>query len=363
MNLTEFKDLLEIFIEFWNIRDQDYISLNPSHIIFTYKIIEQDNGIIKTSKINRSKSITDNTKTINFKGLNLPATMDFTKWGTIIFESDRFALVKKISSKSIYHINIFDRELKVDLKFKDKTILEFTDKILAGAEKGNLNSFTRTIKNQEYIFIDGNCILKKIKKETEYLKPIIPQGFFSKKFLTMDLETRTIDGIMSPYAISIYDGNKTTPFYLLDFTNPDEMLKAAIRFVMKPKFHNHKVYLHNFSFFDGIFLLRILSELTNITIKPIIRDGRIIDLNFRFGISTHIFNLYFRDSYLLLPSSLSKLAINFKVDNKGIFPYKFVNNKDIPLDYIGDIPKYEYFENLNIEEYQSYCKSFNNSCG
>ena len=121
------------------------------------------------------------------------------------------------------------------------------------------------------------------------------------------------------------------------------------------------MYLHNLSFFDGIFLLWILSELTYIPIKPIIRDGRIIDLKFRFNIYTHSFNLYFRDSYLLLPSSLSKLAINFKVSNKGIFPYKFVNNKDIPLDYIGDVPNYENFDHLTVEEYNSYCNSFKES--
>jgi hypothetical protein len=71
---------------------------------------------------------------------------------------------------------------------------------------------------------------------------------------------------------------------------------------MKPKYHNYKIYLHNFSFFDGIFLLKIFYELTNITIKPIIRDGRIIDLKFPFYNGNNKINLYFRDSYLLLPA-------------------------------------------------------------
>lgn len=42
-----------------------------------------------------------------------------------------------------------------------------------------------------------------------------------------------------------------------------------------------------------------------------------------------MFNLYFRDSYLLLPSSLAKLAKNFKVENKGIFPYEYVKVKGL----------------------------------
>jgi len=56
------------------------------------------------------------------------------------------------------------------------------------------------------------------------------------------------------------------------------MLRSAIKYLMKPKYNNYRIYIHNFSFFDAIFLLRILSELTHINIKPIIRDGRIIDL-------------------------------------------------------------------------------------
>jgi DNA polymerase type B, organellar and viral len=78
------------------------------------------------------------------------------------------------------------------------------------------------------------------------------------------------------------------------------MLKSAIRFVMKPKYHNYKIYLHNFSFFDGIFLLKILSDLTNIQIKPIVRDGRIIDLNFPFYNGNNKINLYFNIIILFL---------------------------------------------------------------
>ena len=87
--------------------------------------------------------------------------MDFSKWGEVIFQKDTFALVSKINSKFKYHINIFDKYFNVSLKFKDKTILEFTDTIL---ETGKLNSFTRKVKNHEYIFIDGKLTLKKNSK-------------------------------------------------------------------------------------------------------------------------------------------------------------------------------------------------------
>jgi len=59
---------------------------------------------------------------------------------------------------------------------------------------------------------------------------------------------------------------------------------------------------------------------------------------------------------LLLPSSLEELALTFHNEPKGIFPYKYVNNKNISLLYEGEIPKRKYFSKLNEEKYNDYCK-------
>lgn len=60
------------------------------------------------------------------------------------------------------------------------------------------------------------------------------------------------------------------------------MLRASILYLMKRKYHNHRIYLHNFSRFDAIFLIRTLSNLTD-RIKPIMRNGQFLDLRFKFG--------------------------------------------------------------------------------
>lgn len=128
----------------------------------------------------------------------------------------------------------------------------------------------------------------------------------------MDLETRSINDVMTPYCVSIFDGMSPKSFYLSDYSTSDEMLENSIIYLMKRKYdqaRSGKVYLHNFSHFDGVFLLKTLSSLTE-TIRPIVRDGRIIDLKVSFG-GERKYNLYFRDSYLLLPSSLAKLANKF----------------------------------------------------
>jgi hypothetical protein len=103
-----------------------------------------------------------------------------------------------------------------------------------------------------------------------------------------------------------FDGTTPISVCLTNYNSADEMLNASIVYLMKRKYHQHKVFIHNFSNFDGIFLLKILSSLSN-SIKPIIRDGEIIDLNFIF----EKYYLHFRDSLLLLPSSLAKLARHF----------------------------------------------------
>ena len=74
----------------------------------------------------------------------------------------------------------------------------------------------------------------------------------------MDLETRTLNGVMQPVCVSIYDGKVTKSFYLLDYNNEYLMLSASIEYLMQRKYNNHRVYLHNFSYFDGVFLLIIL---------------------------------------------------------------------------------------------------------
>lgn len=69
-------------------------------------------------------------------------------------------------------------------------------------------------------------------------------------------------------------------------------------------------------------------------------------------------NLYFRDSLLLLPDYLKDLAIKFKLENKGKYPHKFINNQNIPLNYIGQIPSFIQFNHFSFEEYLNYYNSF-----
>ena len=111
---------------------------------------------------------------------------------------------KKNNSELIYFIKILKNELDVELRSTEKTLIKFKDK---KEESDNLNSFTREIwdlkKHEEYFFVDGELKLKKIRKNVRFLKPLLKDAFLSSKFITMDLETRNIDGELTPYCISI----------------------------------------------------------------------------------------------------------------------------------------------------------------
>lgn len=167
-----------------------------------------------------------------------------------------------------------------------------------------------------------------------------------------------------PYCVSIFDGKKAYSFYITDYNSSDEMLKASIQFILKIKYNQHRVYLHNFSYFDGIFLIKIISNsIDSSYIKPIIRDGRIINLRVDFGSAKNKYYIEFRYSYLLLPTSLEKLgktlaSNNGKFETKLPFPYNFVNNPDIGYDYVGNIPDYIYYDTITKAEYDNLKSKF-----
>jgi hypothetical protein len=240
----------------------------------------------------------------------------------------------------------------VDVKSNDNIIITFKDIM---NDKRDLSYFTRILSNQEYIFEDGQLKLKKAVQKVPFLTKLKANTYNSKAFITMDLETRVINNVMTSYCVSIYDGKQFQSFYLADYESDKEMLTASIRYLMRRKYHNHIVYLHNFSKFDAIFILSIMTDLCE-DVKPLIKDNKFIDLKIKFN---EKYVLRFRDSLLLLPSSLRNLAKEFKVDNKGIFPYKFVN--DISLTYKGAAPNFNYFDNVTKDEYDIYAKNYNNN--
>ena len=68
---------------------------------------------------------------------------------------------------------------------------------------------------------------------------------------------------MTPYALSYFDGQNLKHFYETDYKNSKDMIKTALSTLFIRKYHQHKVYIHNLSNFDVIFLFQILIEISD----------------------------------------------------------------------------------------------------
>jgi len=218
-------------------------------------------------------------------------------------------------------------------------------------DRAKPKSFVRIYDNSLFVYEDGEIVYSQRRKKASYFKTIKKDNSLSNNFITMDLETKNIKGVLEPYCVSIFDGKVSYSFYITNYENsPDLMMKAALNFILKRKYNKNKIYIHNFSHFDGIFLMRVISEVVGVSnIKPIIRDNRIISVRLNFYNNYYV---EFRDSYLLLNSSLENLGKTLtlnkgKYENKLSFPYKFVNEPDVNYDYVGEAPGLKYFDDID----------------
>lgn len=225
-------------------------------------------------------------------------------------------------------------------------VLDYTDTKLSDT------AFVRVIGRNTYHYHKEQLILIQSAKKTKPMKELNIDTKLDDKVITMDLETRVDNDTHIPYCVGIFDGKKKFTFYLSDYKNTHDMISSAVNSILRPKYKGFKVYLHNLSNFDGIFLIKVIKDLGNL--DPVINNDRIISLT----LSKDNSKLIFYDSYQLIPASLRTLAKCFGVEDKGVFPYKFLVNNDINLDYIGDVPDFKYFDGVSINEYDTYLETF-----
>lgn len=83
------------------------------------------------------------------------------------------------------------------------------------------------------------------------------------------------------------------------------------------------------------------------------KDGKFINVKLGWSKDNSNYSINFRDSLLMLPATLRKLSKAFGVESKGIFPFDFVNNFTVGLDYIGNTPKMSYYEGVSNDIYDS----------
>jgi hypothetical protein len=125
------------------------------------------------------------------------------------------------------------------------------------------------------------------------------------------------------------------------------MLLKAIISLMRYSYNGYKIYIHNLSNFDGIFLLKHLSDIPQSILTPIIKDGKMISITFSWFAterSLKSYNIEFRDSLLMLPNSIAKLAKAFQVED----PISFNSLKSLLLkDSKLDLNQEKWFKSIS----------------
>lgn len=123
-------------------------------------------------------------------------------------------------------------------------------------------------------------------------------------------------------------------------------------------------FVHNIEF-DGRLILDSLSISNEYIINSNIKNNNIYSIT----IIKNKKEIFIKCSYKLFPIQLKKIAEDLKLENKMVFPYKFVNKNN--LYYIGKVPNKEYFNNedeyikftnlnnsFNMKEYSiKYCEN------
>jgi len=245
----------------------------------------------------------------------------------------------------------FENYNLVTIASKGTILIKFKDDFI------NNNEFIRIIDNKKYYFKDNLQVLFMKELKTKFISKTKNVKTLTNNFITIDIETIINNGLLTPYLIAFYDGKILFSFYLSDYNSVEEMMLDCLKSILKRNYNGFKVYAHNMAKFDIIFLLKYLLKLG--TIDPIIHNGKIIYLKINYGENGQ-YQIEFKDSLLLLLGSLNSLSKSFNVeDKKSIFPHLFVNENN--LDYIGEVPEFNNFMDVNKDQYNDYKSSFNNN--
>ena len=336
-------NFIDYSLAMFNFRSEDYRSLTIENIIFKFFEIPEniaDKYLEKWELIEPDKSI----KLEKFGKIKLPTNNNYISWGNQISPN----II--ISKKRIYHIN----PNNIEVYENGEKILTFIDKI----SNTTKYYFIRIIDIYKY-YIKNNKIVLIIKDlPTKYLSKLNPKKISRPKIITFDIETLLINNSHKPYLYSMYDGCKSYSW----FTDSPEQLFDRL---LSKKYKNYIVYAHNLSRFDVVFIFKYLSTLKfkGFKIKLLIKEQNIISIsiiNRNKNISITI-----RDSYLILPSSLSKLSKQFKVIQQKLIepvligigaklnPQYSMNNF---LHYTKEIEQIEDFD-IWRDKIQKYCEA------
>jgi hypothetical protein len=305
----------------------------------------------KQGKVANKENFVLNVTFQNYKNFNLPVSMNPNDYGRVIIKNELKNSINYILQNEkgqTINFNQFEKHNEVEFFNRGISLIKFVDSIFT------TNKFIRVLDDKKYIFENGAQVLFTKLIKTKFIAKTNKHTKLIDNFITLDIETFINENGLTPYLISFCDGKNSYSFGLWNYNNSEEMILDCLNSVMSRKYNGYKVYVHNLAKFDIIFLLKYLVKVGNL--QPVIHNDRIISLTVKYG-KNNKYQIQFKDSYLILLASLSKLSSAFQVENeKSVFPHFFVNENN--LNYVGEIPELKFFKNISEKDYQSYKSNF-----
>jgi len=281
-----------------------------------------------------------------YYNLNLPIGIVPQDYGLVLFTNDNNHVIKvdnktqiimetKVEGGStVNYVKYYKNNLNEPLFTWIDTIL--SDTIVR-----------REINKSVYLFENGVQVLHMVSKASKAISTLQVDSNINTKIITMDLETltKTVDGksYHIPYLLCWSDGVNNHSYFVSDYKGDlTKLVRAAFTDILNRKYRGYKIYIHNLGKFDGIFLVHLLLDaLRDAKVQPLIHNGRIIAIK----VANNSCSVILKDSLLMLPVSLRKLALGFGLAGKllkGIFPYLLSN-----IDYEGKVPPFNLFNGMS----------------
>lgn len=365
-------------IKYFNDHDYGYHPISGDKIIINW---------IDSNKILYDRIQRNNKDLIRLSELpnyyDIPWNIDYDTWGksfskldSKILRIDNVKFNENIDYILVEYIKPGEKEIKLFLK--SGVIFKFIDK-----DNTNVyNNFSRyfidtkeTIyfnNNNIYFYFNKNYLPKKFALDLEgnptdvrsnVLSILVPDNKRNVKIGTYDFETYFgNDGSINLLSVSMFDGEDGKSFYLSDFSNNDSFIDNFFDNLLTAENNGSYWYAHNSAHFDLIFIVKHLIQREGITVTPIYKDGKFLSLKIKYFIDEESYSLTLLDSMLVLLSGLDNLTSIFSLNShKGIYPYYFPTETN--LDYIGEVPAYEYFDSkkVSLNDYNDYKSNFNNN--
>src|SRR4051812_47365029 len=149
-------------------------------------------------------------------------------------------------------------------------------------------------------------------KVLEEMVLVLELGFV----VTADLESLiTKNGLNQVYMAAWYNGTNFKEFKISDYENNTHLMLQAFWQSLLIEARGCTVYFHNWAGYDAILSMASLVSLhkSGYSFEPILQKGKVISLTVK--LDKHIV-LTIKDSILLIPGSLGKLAKDFKVETQ-----------------------------------------------